>query len=282
MSTGITMKTFKKFVQDKKKNVPALLISQGKHSKEKKKEEVPSLMISQGKHSKPIKEETSHFSKLNDEANKHIGTASDTQDELHTRQPFANLKHDERHAIRKYTEDSHYLNKNLYHQHIDSNHEVPGSHLQHAEQLDRALNRYKLKEKLHVFSGVRFNPGAEASKNSERKIHLPAFTSTSIKPSIARGFADTLPHPNVSQGVQHIVRFNLPKGHNGLYIGTNSEHNTEHEFLLPRKTSWHISKTPEVHPHPYDDQKQVHIWDAHPAKNEEDENERQLKLDFKK
>lgn len=78
-----------------------------------------------------------------------------------------------------------------------------------------------------------------------------------------------------------MIRFHLPKGHHGLYLGTRSNFANEHEFLLPRNMRVKIGEHPEVHPHPYDKNKEIHVWDAHPVDHHSDDG-KQLSFDFKK
>ena len=302
------MKTFKKFVDDKK--IPAVLIMQGGHSKRPKDNNPPAKLIKQGEHSKPpkdMKEEwdtkkgawtgphaaelesghhtagVNHYHKLDAEANPHIGRdSSEVQDELETRHAMHHLSAPERDKVSEYSDSSWHLNRELYKAHTEGRRHDP-DYDQNVHHLDSALKRHKLPYPLKTFSGTHFDVGAEASKTPSREIHLPAYTSTSIKPSVARGFAQDQKETNPATGrrIQHMIRFHLPKGHHGLYLGTRSNFTNEHEFLLPRNTRVKIGEHPEIHPHPYDRGTEVHVWDAHPV-DHHSEGGKQLSFDFKK
>ena len=301
------MKTFKKFVNDKN-DVPAVLISQGKHSipRDSKKEEVPVVLISQGKHSieksnKSIKE--NHDSKFlnpefSDEANAHIApTIHGVNYELHRRQPFEKLsttgltKHKinpgnskrteettgagEQGAIKKYTFDSGPVNKHLFSIHKSSKPLSP-RHAPLVRDMDSALNRHKLHKPLTVFSGTKFDPNEEASKNSSRHVHLPAYTSTSLNAPTARVFAEThVPYKGRNRrtgdpkSVQHVLRIHLPEGHHGFYIGQHSSSGQEHEFIMPRNTRLRIAEHPEVYHSAREYEPDTHVWDAHPVAHED-------------
>lgn len=304
------MKTFKKFVEDKKK-VPAVLIMQGGHSKRPKDDKVPAELIKQGEHSKPpkgVKEEwdtkkgkwkdnpdankylgnhvvaaKSHYTNWDDNANKHIApTSGEVQDELETRHAMHHLSDAEKNRVHEYSNSSWHLNRELYKAHVEGRRHDP-QHDNNVTHIDSALKKHKLAEPLTTYSGTHFDVGKEAAKTPSREIHLPAYTSSSIKPSIARGFAQEQKpdEKNQKKKVSHIIRFHLPKGHHGLYLGTRSNFSNEHEFLLPRNTRVKIGEHPEVHPHPYDMNHEIHVWDAHPVDHHSDGG-KQLSFDFKK
>lgn len=305
------MKTFRLFVEENNKKIPAVLISQGKHSIPRdSKEEVPNVLISQGKHSieksnKSIKEDytpkkgdpkflTPEFS---DEANAHIApTIHGVNYELHRRQPFEKLsttgptKHKinpgrskrteettgagEQGAIKKYTFDSGPLNKHLFSIH-KSGKPLSPRHAPLVRDMDSAMSRNKLHKPLTVFSGTHFDPNEEASKNSSRHVHLPAYTSTSLDAPTARVFAVThLPYTgrNVrsgEKGVKHVLRIHLPEGHHGFYIGQHSSSGQEHEFIMPRNTRLRIAEHPEVHHSEGEYEPNIHVWDTHPVAHED-------------
>jgi hypothetical protein len=304
------MKTFKNFVKDKENKVPAVLIMQGGHSRRPKDDKVPAQLIKQGEHSKPpkgVKEEwdtkkgewtgphaaelasghhtagVNHYHQLDDNANKHIGgDVGEVQSELETRHDMNHLSDAEKNRVHEYSDSSWHLNRELYNAHKEGRRHDPERD-QSISHIDSALKRHKLPYPLKTFSGTHFDVGAEASKTPSREIHLPAYTSTSIKPSVARGFAQDQKATNPSTGrrIQHMIRFHLPKGHHGLYLGTRSNFTNEHEFLLPRNTRIKVGEHPEIHPHPYDRNTEIHVWDAHPV-DHHSEGGKQLRFDFNK
>jgi hypothetical protein len=271
------MKTFKQFIKikDKKEKgeVPSLLISHGKHSQEEKvddlKDIISSLLVHHGKHSRTLKEEVAYRKKqtrvdtiepLDHSTNSHIAdTVDKVEDELHKHYNYGKLSGPQREELHAYTRSSTSINSHLHY--VATGKSEPSERLAPAiKTLDAVTRKHKLKTKLTTYSGVRFNPGEEASKNEGREIHLPAYTSSSLKASEARMFAREDDNNN-----SHMVRFNMPKGHGGFHVGRNSNHRDEHEFLIPRNTRWRIAEHPEVHPHPTAEGRNVHIWNAHPA-----------------
>jgi hypothetical protein len=315
MSTGNTMKTFKKFVKDKKEKeaVPSLMNMHGEHSRDPK-DNVPSLMNMHGGHArkpdKKLKKEewdtkkgewtgdaakqgannwghahethaAEHHDKMDDNANPHIGSyAHEVQGELETRHDMSKLNHGERASLDSYSSSSFYLNKDLHNARAEGRAPSPEHHSQ-IEQLDSALKRQKLPYHLTVHHGAYADIGKEAAKTSSRQVHVPSYTSTSIKPSIATRFANLHHDPQTGKSVTHVLRIHLPKGHHGIYLGTRSQFSNEHEFLMPRNTRLRIAEHPEIHPHPHDKNTQVHIWDAHPVEHNEDDHG-QKSFDFNK
>lgn len=111
---------------------------------------------------------------------------------------------------------------------------------------------------------------------------LPAYTSTSLSLSTAKGFSYSMspntievddkhnriidPHhvntndDNKFDSIQHIIHFHIPVGHHGFYVKPHSLHDGEDEFLLPRRLSVHVNPIPSVIG-------PIHIWHAHTADN---------------
>ena len=116
--------------------------------------------------------------------------------------------------------------------------------------LDKVIASKPLEHDVHVYHGTGFHPGQEASKHPERLIRLPAYTSTSLKKSIARDFADY-------KGDRHIIHIHLKKGQHASYIADHSSIPEEWEMLLPRNTVLKIHKEPTILSDTND-----HIWHA--------------------
>lgn len=89
-----------------------------------------------------------------------------------------------------------------------------------------------LPHETHVYSGMKnFDPTEHFVQHGS--IHLPAFTSTSIDPYIARGFAN---HEHEDTHVLHMV---VPKGYSkGVYLGKRSTYDNEKEYLLDKGSKW--------------------------------------------
>lgn len=161
--------------------------------------------------------------------------------------------------VRAYTHDSQWTNKGLHEHHVEGT--KPASQIGGVEiaHLDKALARNKLKQPLHVYSGVRWHPGNVSSKHPEGHIHLPAYTSTSLDKETAHMFAENSHSPD---GDRHVIHFHVPKGHTGKYVDHVSGNRGENEFLLPRGTNWKIHPKADSYQH---DDHVLHVWHAHPV-----------------
>lgn len=97
-------------------------------------------------------------------------------------------------SFRDYTSDSSEINASLLHNHKYSDHQIEG--------VKKALTKVKTPHDIEVHTGTAFSPERYKDHNhpphENIKVHLPAFTSTSLKPSIAHGFSKHDPqHPHV-------------------------------------------------------------------------------------
>jgi hypothetical protein len=112
----------------------------------------------------------------------------------------------------------------------------------HVHHLDKILGEApKAPRDFHVYTGV----GNEFHVNKLRQaghdqVHLPAYTSTSIDPDVAHGFAKggidlgpTTPKPHAE-----VIRIKIPKdSQHGIYLGSASTMEDEKEFILKRGTT---------------------------------------------
>jgi hypothetical protein len=206
-----------------------------------------------------------------DHANKHIAPSIDTtQDYLHEKHPYAETPHP--HEVYAYTAGSRYLNKTLW-QHYKRG-DDPGSHvhppvgdIHDLGLLDHAVGHHKLGTDLHVFRGIGSDadhPWEKASEDPKNRLHMPAYTSTSISKSAAWIFTD---HLKDSQGkwANHMLHLHLKSGQPGLFIGQYSKYHTEGEFLLPRHTTIQLHPKPEIiAPRDHDSSKlPLYLWHGH-------------------
>ena len=112
---------------------------------------------------------------------------------------------------------------------------------------------------IDVHSGIKFHPDVEASKHPDRHIHLPAYTSTSLRPLKARTFASLQGGGGIDR---HVLSIHVKKGQNALPILHNSSHLYEDEVLLPRDTTLKVA----AKPHKIDGENggiKTHYWKAH-------------------
>lgn len=184
---------------------------------------------------------------------------------------------EERHkSIRGYTQNSNWLNKTLYENHLNGNPnpefilsglQPPYQVYHHLPSLDHAVEHYKIGHEMNVYSGVPFHPDIVASKHPNRHIILPAYTSTSIEKGAAYSFSKKNARKiSEDHGFdpthKHIVRFNLKPGQKGNFAYKNSRYSGELEYVLPRNSKIQVAEKPQV----FVDKEHggsVSVWDAH-------------------
>lgn len=139
-------------------------------------------------------------------------------------------------VIHTYTSDSRKINNGLLY----------GKHSNLHDELDGWLKSHTkpLHEDMHVYSGAGFDP-TKHFEEGNGVIHLPAYTSTSLSPSIAGSFgAKALPSKGLNHRAydRHILHFHLPKGSShGTYVDHVSTHDGEKEYILHRGQKWKLT-----------------------------------------
>lgn len=214
--------------------------------------------------------------------NAHLGkTEKEVSDKIHDLQGTRGEKNDKTNpthkALNLYSKNSSVANRALFQNHIrgvQTSHIIPigsGNKFHDLNALDKALDEHELKEPMTVYSGVSFNPRQKAQG---LKMHLPAYTSTSISKKVAEGYssyhAKTAHNGDVHK---HILQIQLDKGQKGRYVGTDSKHRGnidapisdyvhEQEFILPRKSNLEIHPVPEKYETQHEDGTKTihHIW----------------------
>lgn len=194
-----------------------------------------------------------------------------TQADLHNHYSIVENPHF-RH-IRTYTRDSSGINSHLFDHHAkhnDPSYPVSSEYVHQIQGMDSALSHKGLHRSLKVFSGLKKNPGLIMGDN--KRMYHPSYMSTTIKPDITLSFAERLsPNTNDSrQDIrspfdQHFLVAHLTPGQHGFYVGSHSEFDHEHEFIMPRRTIFHVHDH-EVHDaeHPFkrDAACKLHFWHA--------------------
>jgi hypothetical protein len=130
--------------------------------------------------------------------------------------------------------------------------------------------------KLQVWTGLSKSNDvgayAAAKKDDKEKLvgHFPAFTSTSLDPRQAEGFAkpkDAEGFPR--QKVHDMMRIEVPKAyHKGIYADGVSAHSGEYEYILDK------GHNIEVHPKPLyyaKNSKLIRVWKARPILSDDDQ-----------
>lgn len=289
------MKSFKEFIAALLAPVPPIAIdaqpTHGKHSKPQPDGIAIDAQPTHGKHSKPIEEKVGikeipgRYGDWEDQnENTHLG---ETFDDVHKKldtprsQYHKKIGDDASRAIKEYTSYSKDINNELLNEHfgrpsmytpkkadgdrLASRKAIyAAKHKQQVSSIDHAIDSSKLDHDLHVYHGTSsFNPGLEASKHPERKILLPAYTSTSTNKNTLAPFAISAnadaEYPNRTVG--HVIHIHMKKGQKGHYVGSNSEfsEDREDEMILPRKTTLQIHPKPTVLQHSLG---KIKVWHA--------------------
>lgn len=174
--------------------------------------------------------------------------------------------------ITDYTDDSGQINTSLI-DHYKKSKENPEAKLSPTRQaqvdkLREGVTMHRTPEDLHVYSGVGFSPReyAEPGQSGPIKVHLPAFTSTSLMPNVAEKFSHYTakypdPHSKYGKPVATIIKIHVPQGSAGAFIADHSHHHDEREFLIPNGAQLHIHPEPTIEA-PNTASHEYHIWHA--------------------
>ncbi len=120
-------------------------------------------------------------------------------------------------------------------------------YVERVNHLKEALTRYSAPHDFAVHTGLTESaikhlhqtPGE--NQHGHFKIHLPAFTSTSLSRRTAIGFSRTDDHDH-----NHYVTIHIPKGAHGAYIAGHSSNPIEKEFILHPGAKVHIDRHPKI------------------------------------
>ena len=182
---------------------------------------------------------------------------------LSDKHPYHKLDSEERSSIKEYTKNSRDLNNHLYKSHspdatsydFKDSKKIPYKnskefntesmlHEHMIKHLDSAADKSKTKKAFHTYSGIKFDPDKEASKHPDRHIHLPAYTSTTLDPNIAKRFAYTR-GGDESNNVHHVLKIKVKKGTKAIPVLDHTSYPTpEDEVLLARNTTLKIANKP--------------------------------------
>ena len=110
----------------------------------------------------------------------------------------------------------------------------------------------------HVYTGIKgtiFSKQSKIRKDTKKnsssviKAKLPAYTSTSLRRTVASSFARPLSDYTDSED-KHLIKIHIPAGSkHGVYIAPTSQLKSENEFLLNKGKKIHIHPEPEIHEH---------------------------------
>ena len=223
--------------------------------KKKEKEPEPEPKIEPKK--LPVSHEAKDYHKwINHNQNAHIAKKSKDISRKLADHVKDNLNHNEIHHIKKYSNSSHELNSHLISAH--KNKENPDlQHHQVIHHLDTATKRH-IGHNMHLYSGLGFNPAHMMNKNGH--VHLPAYTSLSHDKSTASNFAAAAAYKHHEVDNIHMLHLQVKKKDKGLHVSHLSNHESEHETILPRNTKIKIHKKPTIY---NKNNKKIHVWHAH-------------------
>ena len=173
---------------------------------------------------------------------------------LQSHHNYSTQQHD---AIIRYSGPSYIkINRELYNGSPISK-ENKGTH----KLLREAISQNKTPMDLTVHTGVKKSPEHHENPDSDHiKVHLPAFTSTSLDFHTAKGFSkgdEDSKHKRGTEPYKHVVSIKVPKGSHAAYLQGKSMMN-EHELLLHPGAKIHIHKTPNI-----DHERRTVQWKAH-------------------
>jgi len=212
------------------------------HKKEKeKKDKIPcGIVIHDKKYIEKLRQHKIDIQKKKN-INEKKGEGEEQLEKLH-QELLTKESHgpDEKKAIKAYSDKSFELNALLlghHHVGVETNPQLSlnnGRHNYNLNHLDRATNK-PIGKSVTVFSGLGFDPRKQV-KN--KRIHFPAYTSSSIDKQAANSFAI-----RQDDNKKHMLRINLTPRDHGAYIGTPSGYINERELLLPRNTTMRIHRS---------------------------------------
>lgn len=184
-------------------------------------------------------------------------------------------------VLRSHTISSHQVNRSLLKKHSGTHDGDDHYNLRDADRTSAAIQHFAkpADHEMHVYSGLKHDAIKQAHDAGHTVVHMPAFTSTTINPNAATGFASDLKHKHIPgdrgthvSGVNHVAHFKIPKGYNkGVYVAGVSEHANEKEYLLDKGQSWKITGHKRVsnvnastNYGKYKEIEHTHIWTLEP------------------
>lgn len=153
-----------------------------------------------------------------------------------------------------------------------------------ANKLSNTITKQPAKKDLYVYSGLKGDPSDQKKQHGVKdyfkdnqviKARLPAFTSTSMEPEVARQFVEKHYDSDKDEFHSHFLKIKIPEGsRHGMYVGHHSSVSHENEFILDKNKRLHIHPEPEIHTieqdkrdpemgNYYKVKHKQHIWHAH-------------------
>lgn len=106
---------------------------------------------------------------------------------------------------------------------------------------DKLIASHRLPHDINVYSGIHWDPRKHAGKI----ITLPAYTSTSLSPHVAKDFGKVFMENGTP--MVNIVKLHLPKGHPFVFADKGSFFPGQSEIILPRNLRIQMGIQPMHH-----------------------------------
>lgn len=212
------------------------------------------------------KDDPNHFTLVHNELSKHYTLPSGSSES--------------KALISAYTASSDHINNHLYNTHVGNGKLTamsPENAQSFSDQFQSVVSSHRAPRDFHVYSGSRISPAEHNDPTkSHIKVHLPAFTSTSLNPKVAGKFARLSNHDSdawtnaykANEPISHIranlFKIHVPAGSRGMYVAKYSGIAAEKEFIIPHGAKLHIHPEPEpreieISP---GNERSVNVWHA--------------------
>ena len=170
---------------------------------------------------------------------------------------------DKRDDFGLYTFDSRAINKHLIAHHLRESYTPNDTLARHANTIDGHLDTYSnpAPKDFHVYTGVGDSLDIKKIRDNPEngnRMYLPAYTSTSIDPTIAEQFTknsrnlDFYGAPIRKKPYREIVRLHIPRGStHGTYLGStgyDGGDGHEYEYLMHRGSHIEFQGKPRIYP----------------------------------
>jgi hypothetical protein len=228
-----SIKTFKDFISENKKEskkgvIPAPIHFKHHKKKQKKSSNIPAP-IHFKHHNKDKKNLQETFYKhpwisSTEDANDHLGDDSEEISNTLASHRTSEFSDHEIHSIKKYTEDSSEINDRLL-----KGYKLNPDHEKIKSGLESAIKRNPIKAPTHLYSGVNFDP-RDHIDHDKRTLHSPSFISVTHDPETAYSFAQN--HHKSGKITKHIMHIHAMSGDPIVHVNDMSKHPGEHESII--------------------------------------------------
>jgi hypothetical protein len=117
--------------------------------------------------------------------------------------------------------------------------------------------------RVHLYSGVSFDPKEAVEKSKDKILHLPAHISASHSVNVSKDFAARRNYDTRTRG--NIIHIDAKASDKGFHVGHHSQYPEEHETIIPAGTKLKYSHTTDHKDDEYKDYS-VHHFTIHSQK----------------